>query len=76
MYVVKFDHVDHLVYTPYNPIVLEGPKDSNNLETSRDNCVVVRDLKNTANQGAQFYMLQQNSHMICLSVLKGVFRNA
>ena len=32
------------------------PKDSNSLQTSRDNCGVVRDLKNTADQGAQLYV--------------------
>jgi hypothetical protein len=53
-----------------------APKDSNSLETSRDNCGVVRDLKNTANQGAQFYMLQQNTPLLCFAVLKGVFRTA
>jgi hypothetical protein len=37
---------------------------------------VVRYLKNTANQGAQFYMLQQNTPLLYFAVLKGVVRNA
>ena len=66
----------HLVHTMQNTSVWEGPKDSNSLDTSRDNCVVVRGLKNTENQGAQFDMLQQNTPFIYFALLKGVFRNA
>ena len=64
----------HLVHTMQNPSDWEGPKDSSCLETSRDNCVVKRDLKNTANQGTQVYVLKQNTPKIYVAVLKESFR--
>lgn len=59
MYVVKFVHVTHLVYTMQKSATstkaaARARKDSNSLETSRDDCVVVRDVKITVNQGTQF----------------------
>ena len=53
-----------------------APKDSNSIETPRDKCIVVGDLKNTANQGVQFCIIQQNTPLICFAVLKGEVRNA